>query len=323
MPEISIIVPVYNVERYLADCIRSVITQSFEDWEILLIDDGSQDGSASIAKEFAESDSRIRFFSQANQGPSVARNYGMDHASGRYVLFLDADDLYLSGEALFTLYENATEQKNDILCFNYARVEETGKQLSPDIDWRPASTDEQKKLELLVSNGAFTSSVCQKLIQKNVIENIRFQPGIRGEDIEFSAKMLLEGKNIGYLPHCFYGYRMRQGSATHRITPSFVFDLANITEKLAAYTPPENKKEAFYSFAAFQYSTLLLNWRLAKSPKENQMFCRMKQLSWLLQYDSHYAVKKVRFFYHILGLRGTSLLLLLYFKAQFFFKRFV
>ena len=95
MPQVSIIVPIYNVEKYLSKCLESIVNQDFFDYELLLIDDGSPDNSAEICLKFAEKDSRVKYFKKGNGGLSSARNYGIDKSSGRYIVFVDPDDFWL------------------------------------------------------------------------------------------------------------------------------------------------------------------------------------------------------------------------------------
>lgn len=103
MPSLSIIIPVYNVEKYLKECVKSVLMQSIKDFEILLIDDGSKDSSGKLCDEIASTDSRIRVYHKPNGGLSSARNYGIDRALGEYIIFLDSDDFWIDKDILFLL----------------------------------------------------------------------------------------------------------------------------------------------------------------------------------------------------------------------------
>lgn len=123
--KISVIVPVYNVEKYLSVCIESVINQSFTDWEMLLVDDGSTDGGGMLCDRYAAADERIHAIHQLNGGLSAARNTGLSHASGKYVLFLDSDD-YIVSHALQTLYDMAEENAAQEVLFEPFLVDETG-----------------------------------------------------------------------------------------------------------------------------------------------------------------------------------------------------
>ena len=111
MPKVSIIVPVYNTEKYLSQCVESILSQTFIDFELLLIDDGSKDDSGKICDEYAAKDNRIRVFHIANSGVSTARNMGLDNAKGKYIAFLDADDYWYDSTAIERLLVIA--EKND------------------------------------------------------------------------------------------------------------------------------------------------------------------------------------------------------------------
>ena len=123
-PSISVIVPVFNTAKYLDECITSILTQTYSDFELLLVDDGSTDGSGQICDNYAIIDDRIRVFHQLNQGVSSARNTALDHAAGEYVIFLDSDDYWLINDCLETLYKTVTVKKADVVRGEYLAVDE-------------------------------------------------------------------------------------------------------------------------------------------------------------------------------------------------------
>lgn len=129
MPKVSIIVPVYNASRYLQECVQNVKLQSFKDWELLLINDGSSDGSAELSDQLASTDSRIRVFHKPNTGVSDTRNHGLDMASGEYVIFLDADDYWVDNTALERMYNLAKTNNLDVIRGEYKAVDDNGEEL--------------------------------------------------------------------------------------------------------------------------------------------------------------------------------------------------
>ena len=134
MPSLSIIIPVYNVETYLKECVKSVLMQTFKDFEILLIDDGSKDSSGKLCNEIALKDSRMRVFHKSNGGLSSARNYGIDRALGEYIIFLDSDDFWIDKDILSLLVKKAESQNLDVVRGEFINVDAKGKQLyTPDL----------------------------------------------------------------------------------------------------------------------------------------------------------------------------------------------
>ena len=125
-PAISIIVPIYNVERYLCECIDSIIAQTFVDWELLLIDDGSTDNSRLICEDYASKDKRIRVTHKPNGGVSSARNLGLDHAQGEYLTFVDADD-WIDKDNLEICVSAMEQNRLDVLQFPFKRIGADGK----------------------------------------------------------------------------------------------------------------------------------------------------------------------------------------------------
>lgn len=156
-PKISIIVQVYNTELYLRECIESILRQSFMNFEVLLVDDGSTDASGSICEDYAAKDTRIRVFHQDNQGVSSARNLALDHVQGRYVLFLDADDFWYVDTCLETLVNEALRTDADIVRGEYKTVDEQGN----DLFARKINRRKMKQAYRPVSSVTFLKDVTQ------------------------------------------------------------------------------------------------------------------------------------------------------------------
>lgn len=311
----SIIVPVYNVQDYLCQCVDSVLRQTFSSFELILVDDGSKDRSGILCDAYAKKDSRVLAVHQPNGGASAARNNGLKYASGSYILFLDSDDFYPESSFLWELSEKA--QNKDIICFNYARFSD---HLHPVLlNFPEVKTAESEGVLLeLVKRNAFTSSPCLKAVKRSLLlENrIFFEEGTSGEDIEWNAKLMLAAQSVALAPDCVYAYRIRQSSITQNISSGYVDMLLRIVRRLA-----ENLQEgevdlarAYNSYVAFQYCTILINARLCKPRLTREKMGQIRELSWLLQYDANRIVKLVHRVYRILGFEITSWLLLIYFK---------
>ena len=213
MPKISIIVPIYNSEEYLKECLNSLVNQTFKDIEIICVNDGSTDNSLEIVKYFAEKDSRIKVINQENKGQSAARNAGLKIASGEWITFIDSDD-YID----LNTYERALTVSNvDVICFG---IEVYGDNLYAT---RQADNEYYKiKYKSLVhlNNKIRLNtdvSVCDKLFKKEIIDNygIRFPEGIHFEDAEFYWKYILCCKSANYIDEYFYHYRRREDSIMH------------------------------------------------------------------------------------------------------------
>ena len=222
-PTVSVIVPVYNGEKYLKECLDSVIRQSFSHWEMICINDGSTDGSLRILEDFARMDDRIRVLSQDNQGQSAARNVGMRCAQGAYILFLDCDDR-LMPDALERLTERAAEDQLDILYFDgetffndgldteekfagYRQVYHTKITISGTLTGT-------EMFRTLYESGSYRVSVCMQLFRRTFLQEtgMTFYPGILYEDNLFTMKTMTQAKRTGYCRQTFYMRRIRPNS---------------------------------------------------------------------------------------------------------------
>lgn len=222
-PVVSVIIPVYNGEKYLKECLDSVIRQSFSHWEMICINDGSTDGSLRILEDFARMDDRIRVLSQDNQGQSAARNAGMRCALGAYILFLDCDDR-LMPDALERLTERAVEDQLDILYFDGETFFNDGldteekfagyRQVYHAKITISGTLTGTEMFRTLYESGSYRVSVCMQLFRRTFLQEtgMTFYPGILYEDNLFTMKTMTQAKRTGYCHQTFYMRRIRPNS---------------------------------------------------------------------------------------------------------------
>lgn len=211
MPAISIIVPIYNMEHLMRRCIDSLLSQTFTDYELLLIDDGSEDGSWSICQEYARKDARISIFHKENGGLSDARNYGLSKAIGKYTIFADPDD-WVSPEGLDRLYATAEREQADMTMCDLYREDEYSRHY---VCQRPQSLQVEDVLKELFAN--IQGFTVNKLIRRDVYTRfgISYPKGIYGcEDQYTMAAILLHDIKIAYEPVAFYHYMYNSASLT-------------------------------------------------------------------------------------------------------------
>lgn len=207
---ISIIVPIYNVEQYLDCCVQSILAQTYQEIEVILVDDGSSDKSCDICKRWAEKDDRIRYFYQENQGVSVARNRGMKEAHGDYIVFMDADD-YICDSYCEELLENLVRECLDIIYCEETSILLDGKTISHG-DSRRVYTWESSKYEYNRHMAHIT--VWGALYRKEIIKGIQFSEDLYvGEDSVFFAMAVRRARKIGYYDASLYNYRILEMSS--------------------------------------------------------------------------------------------------------------
>ncbi|MGN0502455.1 MAG: glycosyltransferase family 2 protein, partial [Ruminococcus sp.] len=168
MPKFSVIIPVYNVQKYLDECVDSVLNQTYSNFEIILVDDGSTDRSPRICDCYAKKDDRIKVIHKENGGLSSARNCGIRAMTGDYVLFLDSDDFWDNKKALDSLSKIIYEESADVVCYGYKEFDENTNESKnvifiPEVSFNGLSNED--RLQILLSNGIFTSSAGVKGIK--------------------------------------------------------------------------------------------------------------------------------------------------------------
>lgn len=208
-PKISIIIPVYNVEKYIRECLDSILNQTFTDWEALLIDDGSPDNSGLICDEYAAKDSRFKVFHKTNGGVSSARNLGLENAMGEWVLFVDADDV-IYNDCLEKCYSIATDDNLDMLQFKFDRDFELREPQNNITSEVLSSAD---FLDIRHNVCAACSFIKASIIRDN---SIRFNTNIKlAEDQLFILHAIKNSNRIKITNDVLYYYRPNEQSATH------------------------------------------------------------------------------------------------------------
>jgi glycosyltransferase involved in cell wall biosynthesis len=219
MPIISIIVPVYNVEKYLPRCIDSILGQTFTDFECILIDDGSLDNCPAICDEYAAKDERIVVIHQKNFGASTARNVGLDRAKGKWITFVDSDDWCDSGMFEY-LHAKILENNCEIAVCGMRIVDERNNVKDrTDYLFAESIVSSREGMKLLFLPNGFGGFAWSKLIQAKILSknNLRFNSQIRRrEDLLFYFELLHNIHNIFVTPGIFYNYYMHADSVTHK-----------------------------------------------------------------------------------------------------------
>ena len=214
MPNISVIVPVYNSEKYLSLCLDSIVGQSYGDFEAICINDGSTDGSTKILQEYAEKDQRIRIINQENKGQSAARNAGLDVAKGEYIAFVDSDDV-VNPRFLEILYTAAENTGSEVVCCGFGKIYDGQESFIKKGIVHPVVYKKALKALLDVRN-FIQFSVWNKLYKSELLKNFRFMENNSFEDWVFNSCVFANVKSLLWIKNKLYGYRISENSIMRR-----------------------------------------------------------------------------------------------------------
>ena len=236
-PKISVIVPVYNVEKYLSECLDSIVNQTLKDIEIICLNDGSTDNSLSILKEYALKDERIILIDKENDGSGYTRKIGLDNAKGEYILFCDSDDYYAELTAFEELYNYIEKVKVDVVIFDFIQKDEITKNVKKISD-----TYDQNVVFTYRDIKVFFDHVAlcwQKIYSRNFLtkyDDWYFPKYIKYEDVPFHYQVMVRAK-ISYFNRYFYVWRIRQNSiSTKKISSKNILDNLTVTKKIYEIT---------------------------------------------------------------------------------------
>ena len=251
----SIIIPIFNVEKYLRECLDSVLGQSFSNWEAVCVNDGSTDGSAVILKEYAAKDDRFRIVEQSNAGLSAARNTGMEYATGDFVLFLDSDD-WLELNALEVLAGNL--DGGDMVCFSGRRYLEVEDRYCPSDQLEEqhykSGMEYYNENALQHRDFAFVCVVLRAYKRTFLVGNgLRFKEGIFHEDNLFTPIACYCAKGVRVINECLYDYRVRGNSITTTGNLKRLSDVMSVANELAEFFVSKTGFEKTVVFQAISH----------------------------------------------------------------------
>ncbi len=319
----SVILPVYNVEKYLPECMESILKQSFGDFEVILVDDGSRDKSGALCDEYAQRDERVRVIHKANGGASDTRNVGLENAQGEYIVYVDSDDFITSELFLEELYAEIQKTKSDIVLYKFSKYyDETGKMDKCDFSLDFVSGETDSMLVELVRRDAYYGMAWIKAFRRSIAtdNNVIFDVNLVCEDMDWYFKLVLCANTITAIDKSYIAYRQRSGSTTATVKirnlEDFVFTLEKWSEEIKRADISEDKRRALNGALAKYYSNMLVVYTRLKDKKKKEYKKRIKALSFLLNYGLSSRPMQIKKVYKLFGFAGVIFMLKLYDKIK-------
>lgn len=291
MMKISIIIPIYNVDIYLKQCVNSVIKQTYENIEIVLVDDGSTDQCPTICDNYAKQYSNVKVVHKQNGGLSDARNIGIQNSTGDYLLFLDADDFWKDLTALQSLVDRVNLTHADLLNFSYIKYYEDLNDYDnyfENVEPLPLGLSKSESINYLLDNNLYIASACNKLVKKSLFENdLYFVKGIYSEDIDWCLRLLIKANKPDFICENFYCYRQRSDSITHTINDKKCQDLTNnILNCFSIIEKNDSLKDSLYRYVSYQFGTFFITQALAEN-YQSECINKLSKYKWVLKYHSN------------------------------------
>lgn len=319
--KVSVIIPVYNVERYLERCVQSVQRQTYQDVEIILVDDGSPDNSGLLCDQLAEKDPRIRVIHQENQGLSGARNTGIRRATGDYIIFFDSDDEWLLDDGVEKVVK-ACDATTDLVIFKLVDIWSNGtRTLTPDYDIAALSRmpDASAVFSYLIQTQRFRAGVVQLMVRRSILvdHKVFFPSGLISEDVYWDMHLWQYVKAVKFVNINFYGYYHRAASLS--TTPSIRVDRSY--DKIFTDWKEQCQKGCMNAKAIRTYMANLWVsrgysfYKLSKADKPEALSILKKHAD-LLDYADTPKAKRVRILVRTIGVRPTTVLLGIYWRLR-------
>ena len=325
-PLISVIIPIYKVEKYLKSCVDSVLSQSYKNIEVILVDDGSSDSCPQICDYYKSLDKRIVVIHKNNGGLSDARNVGLSKANGDYVLFLDSDDLWTEEYAVSRLVAVlATNPEADLVFFQKYSFQDGTTPITPSVyshlDCNLNGSSKIVMLQSLQKRANYLTSAYTKLIRKSLLTDysIQFERGLLSEDYDWSIELYSRASNVLFSDEIFYAYRVRSGSITKTVGIKHLKDLLWIIEKWNRKIPSllisQEEKNVYSDFLCYVLSILIANINILNREHRNvlNLVSKYKQL---FSYANNPKTLKIARLIRYIGLYPTAVILNVFIKIS-------
>lgn len=310
-PLISVIVPVYKVELYLDHCVESIVSQTYQNLEIVLVDDGSPDNCPALCDQWAEKDSRIRVIHKENGGLSDARNAANAVVNGAYVTYVDSDD-WISKTYIETLYKAVQFENADIAVCNYKKTKKVFEEKNTKNKYDIQVLSPTEAMKQMLYQKKFSNSANCMLYKKEIVQNNLFPYGRLYEDLFTTYKMLFEARRVAYINRELYFYRTNLDSImTQKFTPS-MFDELNAVDEINVFVG-ENCPEILSAALSRKFSAYsqVLRWtRNAPNTteiqeKKQEIWVFLKTYRWKMMKDKNARMKnRLGALLTLLGMNG-------------------
>lgn len=320
--KLSIIIPVYNVEPYLHACVESVLAQTYQDLQIILVDDGSTDGSGELCDKLAQHDNRIQVIHKPNGGLSDARNAGLKVATGDYVAFLDSDDVYLLQDGIEQMINIVAKDQPDLLLFQCVDVYPNRHSVRKAYDVDYIATHEGSEVfHRLVQSQCFNMSACFQLIRRELLEQhqLYFEKGLLSEDVDWSLRLWRHVSKVRAINLPLYGYQHREGSISTTYT---IRNLRSYERIFAKFVQLYNDRvvdahtelywKTVMGYLAQMYTSCLYACGQIARKDKLEAYAILKRYATLLEHSISIKSDRVIKYKRVIGLRMTVWLFAVY-----------
>lgn len=290
----SIIIPVYNVERYLRECVDSILNQTFVDFELILVDDGSKDASGDICDSYATKDDRVKVIHKENGGQSTARNAGTEIATGKYVIYIDSDDFISDPDFLKDIH-NKAQHDADIICYKFRKYFEKTQSFGecnfgfPTLNEYDTMAD---KIGYLVKTDSFYCAGWAKAVKLSLLKEngIDFKAGhVGGEDQDWYYKVLLNATSLTGIDKAYIAYRQREGSTSATVKIKNLVECIYVVDKWQRHIVESGLEDAYktalLNSIAKLYCNMLICYANVREKEKKNYYKQIKELSFLMKYD--------------------------------------
>lgn len=293
----SIIVPVYKVEKYLDQCIQSILSQTYKNYELILVDDGSPDNCPRICDNYAANDTRVKVIHKSNGGLSEARNFGLAKANGKFIIFLDSDDFWCSKNNLKNIYDKLIKENVDILILGKKKYYQNSNCYSDIVIPKISKKTEvySENIKQLMENNIFVACAWDKVVSHKIIKenNIKFVHQQLSEDIEWCSKLLLSKPKISVLNEIVYIYRKQNSeSISSNIKRDNLEHICNVLIKYIDIGMKQGNVELL-NFMAEQYVLWMTISNFVKKSEITDLISKLKKLWFIINYNYYPHVKLV------------------------------
>ncbi|MFJ7934421.1 glycosyltransferase family 2 protein [Sporosarcina sp. NPDC096371] len=311
MVKFSVIVPVYNASCYLKDCLNSIVNQTFRDIELILVNDGSTDNSGEICLKYQAMDDRIKVIERENGGAGAARNIGLTHAAGDFIIFCDSDDFWSANNFLEIIYEIITMENPELIIFDYKKCHDNYFEFLKVNEYNLFKFIQKNDiLKYLINNNKFTTSANWKVIRSDVLldNNIYFPEGTIAEDMDWGLKVYSKSNEIIYVDKKFYVYRQWEGSITRLVDEKKINDLWSMIKKWTEKTDYGEvdalPRWLIQKYFSFHYLILIATISSSDLHNKRKLLQSIKSHRWLLDYIPD---KKIKLFSNIRYIVGFKI----------------